>query len=124
MASCKIGYVYIVNTVLTKPPKAKFAICVCVEPGYFVWINTDARKHGRDQIAIPGGCHPLVRHDSYVDLSRVVAHPEYELEDAREFPCISKEMCGFLIDAMERGLIVMPRRQADVILANLRALYS
>lgn len=122
MASCKIGHVYIVDTVLTKPPKAKFAICVCVEDGYFVWINSEARQHGNDQLLLTAGCHPLIRHDSYLDLSRVVAHPTYELEDAREFPCISRDLCSQIVTAIEAGLRVMPARQASTILENLRSM--
>lgn len=122
MASCKLGHVYIVRTVLTDPPKAKFALCVCVEDGYFVWINTDPRHHGQDQLPLPAGCHPLVRRDSYLDLSRVVAHPTHEIEDAREFACISSKLCGSIVAAIEAGLRVMPARQAQTVLANLRGL--
>jgi hypothetical protein len=39
MASCKVGHIYIVPTVLADPPKQKFALCVCVVEGYFVWIK-------------------------------------------------------------------------------------
>ncbi|OHV84136.1 hypothetical protein LCM4573_00015 [Rhizobium sp. LCM 4573] len=122
MASCKIGHVYIVKTSLTDPPKAKFALCVCVEEGYFVWINSDARRHGKDQLPLKQGCHPLIRHDSVLDLSRVVAHPSHELEEAREFPAISKSLCTEIVGKIDRGLSVMPRRQAKVIADNLRTL--
>jgi hypothetical protein len=122
MASCKLGHVYIVRTVLTKPPKPKFALCVCVEDGYFVWINSEARRHGNDQLPLAAGCHQLVRHDSYLDLSRVVAHPTHEIEDAREFPCISRDLCNQIVAAIEAGLRVMPARQASTILHNLRSL--
>lgn len=122
MASFKVGSVYIVRTTLTDPPKAKFALCVCIEDGYFVWINTDARRHGNDQMPLPAGCHPLVRHDSYLDLSRVVAHPTHELDEAREFPCISPELCASIVDFMRKGLRVMPPRQARTILGNLERL--
>ncbi len=122
MASCKIGHVYIVDTILTKPPKAKFALCVCIDDGYFLWINSEARRHGNDQLPLAAGCHELIRHDCFLDLSRVVAHPTYELEEAREFPCISRELCRQIVTAIEAGLRVMPARQAEIILRNLRSL--
>ncbi len=124
MASCKVGHVYIVNTVLTKPPKAKFALCVCVAHGFFVWINTNAARHGKDQLDLPAGSHPLVRHDSFLDLSRVVVHPNMELEEAREFPCISRDLRDRIIDAIEAGLVVLPARHAAIMKANLLALYE
>lgn len=119
MASCKLGHVYIVRTVLTDPPKAKFAVCVCIEDGYFVWINTEARRHGRDQLPLPAGCHQLVRHDSYLDLSRVVAHSTQELEDAREFDCLSADICRQIADMIDAGLEMMPQRQAQRVLENI-----
>lgn len=75
MASCKLGHIYIVDTVLTKPAKEKFALCVCISDRYFVWINTNPAPHGKDQLFLPAGCHHLVKHDSYLDLSRIVCHP-------------------------------------------------
>jgi hypothetical protein len=123
MASSKVGHIYIVDTVLTKPPKAKFALCVCVAEGFFVWINTDMRSHGHDQLAIAAGCHDLVVHDSFLDLSRVVKHPSAELEEAREFPCISNELCAQILAAIEAGLTVLPPRHAAIIKANLLGLY-
>lgn len=55
MASCKLGHVYIVQTVLTKPPKDKYAVCVCPVNGFFVWINSKPRAHGKDQMPFGGG---------------------------------------------------------------------
>jgi|GEM_PF-1541267 len=123
MASCKVGHVYIVETVLTKPPKAKFALCVCIAHGYFVWINTKVAPHGNDQIALEAGIHELVTHDSFLDLSRVVVHSTAELEDAKEFPCISRDLRDRIIAAIEAGLIVLPARHATIIKTNLIALY-
>lgn len=123
MASCKVGSVYIVHTALTKPPKAKFALCVCADPDYFFWINSDRRHHNNNQLPLVAGCHQLVRHDSYLDMARLVAHSAAELEEAKEFPCISKSLCTEITDEIERGLYVLPKRQADAILGNLAQLY-
>ena len=124
MASCKVGHVYIIDTVLTKPPKAKFAVCVCVANGYFLWINTKAAPHGRDQMALVAGCHQLVTHDSFLDVSRVVAHPPIELDEAREFACITKEIRDRIIALIDAGTTVLSPRHAALIKANLMALYQ
>lgn len=124
MVSCKLGHVYIVQTVLTKPPKDKFALCVCIDNGYFLWINTDPRLHGYDQLPLPSGCYVLVKHNSYLDLSRIVAHPSFELEEAREFPCISRELRDLIIGAIDAGLTVLSPKQAAIIKTNLLALYD
>jgi hypothetical protein len=124
MASCKIGHVYIVETTLTKPlPKKKFALCVCVSERFFVWINTKPRPDGRDQLSLSAGCHELVTHDSHLDLSHVVVHQEWELEDAREFPMISRDLRDAILAAIDAGLDLMPPRHSELIVAELRTLY-
>lgn len=122
MASCKLGHVYIVNTVLAKTPKEKFALCVCVDDGLFLWINTLAAPHGRDQLFLSAGCHRLVKHDSYLDLSKLFCHPQQELDDAKEFPAISKELCQQIVDRLEQGVDVLAPRRVAQILSNLRTL--
>src|SRR5262249_26487238 len=119
MAFCKVGHIYVVNTSLTTPPKAKFALCVCIQDGYFLWINSAARLHGHDQMKLPAGCHQLIKHDSYLDLSRIVVHRPIELESAQEFPIISHDLCQKIIDYVESGLKTLPTRQARRILENL-----
>ncbi|NJL06907.1 MAG: hypothetical protein HC900_00560 [Methylacidiphilales bacterium] len=108
---------------LTKPPKVKFALCVCITHGYFVWINTKVAPHGKDQLALAPGCHPLVTHDSFLDLSRVVVHSTAELEGAKEFPCISRDLRDLIVAAIDAGLIVLPLRHATIIKTNLIVLY-
>ncbi|WP_312361947.1 hypothetical protein [Ensifer sp.] len=122
MASCKLGHIYIVPTVLTKPPKDKYAICVCVADGYFIWVNTEARQDGIDQLQIPAGCHRLIRHVSHVDLSRIVKHPDFELDNAKEFECISAHLAQGVIDRVQAGLDLLPAKHAELIIENLRKL--
>lgn len=66
---------------------------------------------------------PLITHDSFLDLSRVVVHSTAELEDAKEFSCISRDLRDRIIEAIEAGLIVLPPRHATIIKTNLIALY-
>ena len=107
---------------MTKPPKAKFALCVCVANGFYVWINSKPRPHGHDQMPLSTGCHELVEHDSFLDLSRVVIHPEYEMDDAREFPMISPGLRDDIVAFIEAGLMTMPPRHASIVLASLKDL--
>jgi len=122
MAFCEIGNVYIIPTNLAKPPKSKFALCVCTNNNLFVWINTDKRSHGKDQLPLKAGCHELIRHDSYLDLSRLVAHQHHELKNAQKFSCISQGLCTDIIKFIEDGLELMTKKSSDIVLNNLRGL--
>lgn len=122
MAFCKLGHLYIVQTVLTKPPKDKFALCVCEENGFFFWINSKQRPHGRDQMALDADCHLLVTKDCFLDLSRVVQHPTFELEDSKEFERISPEIAKAIIECIDAGLYLLPDAHAQIVRANLMRL--
>lgn len=115
MASCKLGHVYIVRTALTKPPKAKFALCASVEHGFFLWINSNPKPHGKDQMALQAGCHELVVKDCFLDLSRVVQHPTFELDDAKEFDRITPDMASDILDCIDAGLFLMPPNHAQAV---------
>lgn len=119
MASCKLGHVYIVNTVLTKPPKAKFAVCVCDENGFFVWINSKPRPHGKDQLPLDADCHELVTKDCFLDLSRVVKHPTHEVDSAKEFSRIDADFALSISEFIDAGLFVMPPIHATLIREKL-----
>lgn len=119
MASCKLGHVYIVQTVLTKPPKAKFAVCVCADNGFFVWINSAPKPHGKDQMALDKGCHELIVKACFLDLSRVVQHPGFELDDAKEFARISDDLAEEIMLCIDAGLFVMPAAHAQIIRENM-----
>jgi len=120
----KLGHVYIIETVLTKPPKAKFAICVSVGDGFFVWINSRARAEGHDQLPIAAGCHSLIRHESHIDLSRIVCHQPYELANAQEFEMISRDLRDAIVNKIGDGLMLLPPVHSRLIAENLRSLYQ
>jgi hypothetical protein len=122
MASCKLGHVYIIETVLSKPMKEKYAICVCVADGFFLWFNTEARPHGKDQVAAPAGCHELIKHDSFIDMSKMFRHPDFELAGAKEFARISDQLCQAIIDLIDAGPEILPPRHAALIRENLETL--
>ncbi|RUU10752.1 hypothetical protein EOD10_20420 [Mesorhizobium sp. M7A.T.Ca.TU.009.01.3.2] len=110
------------QTVLTKPPKAKFALCVCPDNGFFLWINSDPRSHGKDQMSLDKGCHELVTKHCYLDLSRVVQHPGFELDDAKEFARISGDLAEEIMLCIDAGLFVMPPAHADIVRENILGL--
>jgi hypothetical protein len=114
MPSCKVGHVYLVFTALTNPPKKKFALCISAEREWFVWFNTKPRQRGDDQLLCRAGCHELIEHDSYLDLSRVVKHSATELDAI----ALRDQILAFA----EQGLKVMPKGQCGVLLAGLRGL--
>ncbi|TPN57586.1 hypothetical protein FJ976_02810 [Mesorhizobium sp. B1-1-9] len=87
--------------------------------GFFVWINSQPRSHGKDQLALKAGSHPLVTKDCFLDLSRVVQHPTFELEQAREFDCVSPDLASAIIEMIGGGLFVMPKVHSDIIFGNL-----
>lgn len=122
MALCKAGHIYIVNTVLTKPPKPKFALCVCVNNGFFCWINSLAKSHGKDQLALHAGCHELVTKDCFLDLSRVVKHPGFEMEDAKEFSRISTEFASRIVTRIDAGLFIMPSTHSSIVRETIASL--
>ncbi|ALA17186.1 hypothetical protein AL346_06920 [Chelatococcus sp. CO-6] len=64
----------------------------------------------------------MIRHDSYLDLSRAVAHPSFELDEAKEFGRIDEDLCRQIIERVEAGLKVLPARYAEIFLTNLRKL--
>ena len=122
MPSCKVGHIYIVFTALTNPPKEKFALCISAEREWFVWFNTNPRQRGDDQLLCRAGCHELIEHDSYLDLSRVVKHSQTEIDAGKEFARISIALRDHILAFASEGLKVMPKGQCGVLLAGLQGL--
>jgi len=123
MASCRAGHVYIIETYLSTPPKAKFCLCIAPEEGLFVWINSKEASHGKDQLPLPAGCHELVDHASFLDLSRLLRHPPLEMDTAREFAMISRQLRDDIIAAVGTGLDMLAPRRAQLVVDTLRRLY-
>ena len=82
MASCEAGHVYLVYTVLTKPPKEKIVICVCAAEALFLWINSKSRPHDVGQLSLTATDHAALKHDCFLDCSRVTTFTA-ELATAR-----------------------------------------
>ena len=57
--------------------------------------------------------------DCFLDLSRVVQHPTFELDDAKEFPRISDGLVSDIVLCIDAGLFVMPPAHATLIRDNM-----
>jgi hypothetical protein len=78
------GHLYVVRTVLTKPPKDKLAICVCAERNLFLWINTLPRPHGVAQMPLAADDHGALTRACHLDCSQVWTFLPHELAAAQD----------------------------------------
>jgi hypothetical protein len=122
MASCEVGHVYVVYTVLTKPPKNKITICVCAAENLFLWINTKPRPHDVGQFALTGTDHAALTHDCYLDCSRVTTFGA-ELTSALHRGPISKALAARIVEFIEKKPPkTLPGRYLNLIISNLSKL--
>ncbi len=118
-----LGHVYVVPTALTKPPKDKLTICVCIEQNLFMWFNTRPRSHGHGQLFIEAAEHPALTHDCYLDCSRVTSFPPRELAAALQRDRISAALAVRIIDYLNASPPkTLPGRHRQLIIDNLRTL--
>jgi hypothetical protein len=123
MASCEVGKVYVVYTVLAKPPKDKITICVCAAENLFLWINTNPRSNAVGQFALTARDHSALTHDCYLDCSRVTTFAEAELESAHHRGPISKALAERIVDFLDKTPPkTLPGKHLKLIIANLSKL--
>jgi hypothetical protein len=119
MASCEVGHVYVVYTVLTKPPKNKITICVCAAENLFLWINTEPRTHNVGQFALTATDHDALTHDCYLDCSRVTTFRE-ELDSAIHRGPISKTLAARIVTFLHKTPPkTLAPRYRNLIITNL-----
>lgn len=82
----RLGFVYPVFTSLKDPPDRKYVLCVCEDRNLCLWFNTEPRYHGIGQIPVRAGDHDYLVRNSYLDCSRVVLHPEEEIDEDLNLP--------------------------------------
>jgi hypothetical protein len=112
------GRVYVVHTTLTNPPKDKICLCVCDQENLFVWINTEARKHGVGQFPLAAVDHPAFTHACHLDLSRLTTFQERELKAAGERAPISADLAKRIVEfAKANPPKTLPKKHLDLILA-------
>jgi hypothetical protein len=122
MASCEVGHVYVVYTVLTKPPKNKITICVCTAENLFLWINTKPRPHDVGQFALRTRDHAALTHDCYLDCARVTTFGA-ELTSALHRGPISKVLAARIVEFIEKKPPkTLPGRYLNLIISNLSKL--
>jgi hypothetical protein len=120
----KVGDVCIIRTTMTRPPKDKIVLCCCVADGLFLWINSEARKHGVGQMPLVQTDIPSVlSHDSVLDCSRLTTFLPKELAMARHRASISGGLAGRIIDYLEKTRPkTLPPRHLRLIIENLSTL--
>jgi hypothetical protein len=122
MACCEVGHVYVVYTVLTKPPKDKITVCVCAAESLFLWINTKPRPHDIGQFALTAKDHAALTHDCYLDCSRVTTFGT-ELASALHRGQISRTLAIRIVEFLKKTPPkTMPGRHLALIITNLSKL--
>jgi hypothetical protein len=120
MASCEVGHVYVVYTVLTKPPKNKIILCVCAAENLFLWINTKPRPHDVGQLALTATDHDALTHNCYLDCSRVTTFTA-ELASALHRGPISETLAARIVEFLkQKPPKTLPGKHLNLIITNLK----
>lgn len=117
------GHLYVIHTTLASPPKDKLTICICAADTLFVWINTEARRHGVGQFPLKKGDHSALSHDCHLDLSRVTTFPPRELSKALDRGVISSDLADRILRALKAAPPkTLPPRHLRLIVQCLEGL--
>jgi hypothetical protein len=109
------GYIYDVYTVLTNPPKKKIVLCVSVGDSLFLWINTEARRHGVGQLQLCADDHGRLEHDSFLDCSRLTTFPKGEIAGAVSHGVISAVLARRIAEFLTANPPkTLPKRQLEL----------
>lgn len=118
-----VGNLYVVFTVLAKPPKDKLSICICAAENLFFWINTQAASHGIGQLQLEKTDHGALTHSCFLDCSRVTTFQERELLGAKDRGPISDEFLEKIIEILTNSPPkTLPKKHLSVAMSNLIAL--
>jgi len=121
----KVGHVYIVNTILSRPKKDKITLCVCAADNLFMWLNTEPRARGVGQFKLQSDDHTALSHDCYLDCSRVTTFPQSELNNSIERDVISPQLAKRIVSFLEDPSTspkTLHKLHIDLIIKNLGAL--
>ena len=116
-----LGHLCVIHTTLTNPPKDKLVICVCAAVPLFIWINTDARKHGIAQMPLVAADHPqALTHNCHLDCSRVTTFRAPELAAAQDRGLISADLAERIAEFItaQKPKTLTPG-QTQTVLTNL-----
>jgi len=119
------GHVYVIHTIIAKPPKDKITVCICAADNLFFWINTNPQRHGVGQLPLVAADHSAaLTHDCFLDCSRVVTHPQNELDAALHRSAISPALARRIVEFLENHPPkTLPPRHLKVAIDNLAKLF-
>lgn len=118
------GHVYVIYTVLARPPKDKLTICICATENLFFWINTNSQRHGVGQLPLVAADHGALTHDCFLDCSRVTTFSQHELDDAQNRGTISAALAKRIVESLENEPPkTLPPRFLKLAIDNLAPLF-
>lgn len=116
-----VGHVYVIHTVLARPPKDKITICISAAENLFFWVNTKPRRHGIGQLALVAEDHSALTHDCFLDCSRVTTFAGVELAAAQHRGAISPVLARRIVQLLETDPPkTLPPRYIKLVIENLR----
>jgi len=101
----RIGQIYLLFCLYTKPPKPKIAICVCDSKPLFFFINSEPRPYldQSSQILVTPHELPFLDYNSYINTSEVVT-------------CVEPITC-----IIKKKFSVVPKSVADKIKKTVKS---
>ena len=118
------GHVYVVHTVLARPPKDKLILCICSVESLCFWINTNPQRHGLGQFALTAADHGALTRDCFLDCSRVTTFSQQELNAAQHRGAISVALAKRIVEFLEKDPPkTLPPRFVNLAVDNLAALF-
>jgi len=111
---------YLLHCSFTRPPKEKYAICVCNKTPLLFFINSEARTRYdiTSQLAVTPDDMPFLRHDSYINAAEVITC-------VIPTTCTIKKTFGHVPPHIKQAIIALvsnsktlPKRFIDIILGG------
>lgn len=119
-----LGHVYVVYTVLARPPKDKITLCICAADNLFFWINTNPQRHGIGQLQLAAADHDALSHDCFLDCSRVTTFAQHELDLAQHRGPISANLARRVVAFLQSDPPkTLAPRFVKLAIANLSTLF-
>jgi len=115
------GNAYLIKFRFTRPPKEKYAICVCEEKPLFFFISSKPRTRfvSDSQLKVSPTDLPFLRKDSYVNTAEVVTcvipHTCSIIKDFGSVPEHIRQQIKTLVRESE----TLPKRFIDIIIRKL-----
>lgn len=115
-----VGDVFVIRTALSRPPKDKIVLCVCPATPLFFWINSLPRPHGVGQFQLVEADHGALRHDCFLDCSRLTTFPAGELAQKQARGPIRYELSQRIAEFLATNPPkTLPKIHLDLAVQNL-----